>query len=221
MNSFGFGGSNCHAVLDDAHSFLQTRRLEGRHSTDTQRSSQGNDDVNGKKEDHNWSMEVSGCTKTGRTKPMLLVFSAQDEGGLKRISALYKDSIRSRLNTKNEARFLIDLAFTLAKRRTHLRWRTFAIADSVGKLQEKLCQGLPILQRSTQEARIAFIFTGQGAEWYGMGRDLFDYSVFKKSLEASQAHLLNLGCEWNLLGKYCLGVECSGYADVVRSIEYR
>jgi hypothetical protein len=33
INSFGFGGANTHAVLDDAYSFLHARRIRGHHMT--------------------------------------------------------------------------------------------------------------------------------------------------------------------------------------------
>ena len=33
MNSFGFGGSNSHCVVDDAYHFLKTRGLVGNHCT--------------------------------------------------------------------------------------------------------------------------------------------------------------------------------------------
>jgi acyl transferase domain-containing protein len=49
--------------------------------------------------------------------------------------------------------------------------------------------------------KIAFVFTGQGAQHYRMGRVLMCYPVFKKSLEDAAAFFKTLGeGEWDLLG---------------------
>lgn len=43
MASFGFGGSNSHAILDDAYHYLRSRKLRARHCTREGQRSHGND----------------------------------------------------------------------------------------------------------------------------------------------------------------------------------
>ncbi|PKX95178.1 putative polyketide synthase [Aspergillus novofumigatus IBT 16806] len=59
-----------------------------------------------------------------------------------------------------------DLAHTLALKREHMVHRAFAILDSNGQVSsfERLKSGCP---------QVTFVLTGQGAQWPGMGRELF------------------------------------------------
>lgn len=38
-----------------------------------------------------------------------------------------------------------------------------------------------------------------GAQWYGMGRELCQYEIFKNSIHRADAHLLSLGASWSLI----------------------
>lgn len=50
---------------------------------------------------------------------------------------------------------------------------------------------------------LGFVFTGQGAQWHAMGRELLVYPVFRESIEAADEYMKILGSPWSLLGQYC------------------
>ncbi|KAL8953176.1 MAG: hypothetical protein Q9222_000949 [Ikaeria aurantiellina] len=61
------------------------------------------------------------------------------------------------------------------------------------------------MERAGLLTRITFAFTGQGAQWYAMGRELTQTSaVFRESLEKSTVIILQLGASWNLLDELLL-----------------
>ena len=54
-------------------------------------------------------------------------------------------------------------------------------------------------QRSTTAPRIAYIFTGQGAQWHAMGRELIEtYPVISSTIRAAEDCLNTLGAKWSL-----------------------
>ena len=91
------------------------------------------------------------------------------------------------------------LAHTLGSRRTHMSWRYAFAASS----REEAITALQVQNvRSTRKSsstNIVFIFTGQGAQWSGMARELMQASaVFRASLKRSDALLKNLGAARSL-----------------------
>lgn len=52
--------------------------------------------------------------------------------------------------------------------------------------------------KSITNPQLGFIFTGQGAQWAGMGRELMLYAVFRQSLSKSEQILLDMGSRWYL-----------------------
>ncbi|KAI4255610.1 MAG: hypothetical protein LQ352_002498 [Teloschistes flavicans] len=187
VNSFGFGGANAHVILDDAHHYLQERGLAGKHNTviyDTDSDSGLQvTSVNGF--DHNASKQ-------------LFLFSGKDQTAAKRVSEGLNTWLQRVSKDKRGPDFLEDLAYTLALRRTHLEHRTFAIASSPSELTEKLSKVLPAATRSQRHGdNLVMVFTGQGAQWPAMGRELFENPIFRQSIDISQSHLKSLGCKWN------------------------
>ncbi|KAJ5653747.1 hypothetical protein N7490_000750, partial [Penicillium lividum] len=94
-----------------------------------------------------------------RTTPRVLVLSAKNSKSLQKGVEKIKQYATGSPNDLN------DLAYTLGTRRDHLAHRAFAIMDQDGgELEFERSQAI--------SSTTAFIFTGQGAQWAGMGREL-------------------------------------------------
>ena len=61
-------------------------------------------------------------------------------------------------------------------------------------LDKIMCPAL----KSVPQPTLGFVFTGQGAQWVGMGRELTVFPTFEQSLEKAEHYLLELGCPWRL-----------------------
>ncbi|KAK6330437.1 hypothetical protein TWF696_003329 [Orbilia brochopaga] len=57
---------------------------------------------------------------------------------------------------------------------------------------------IPKRSQGAKTPKLAFVFTGQGAQWPRMGVDLMQYSVFASSIRKSSEYLEGLGCPWTL-----------------------
>ncbi|KAK1566009.1 PKSN polyketide synthase for alternapyrone biosynthesis protein [Colletotrichum navitas] len=187
VNSFGFGGANAHVILDDAYHFLRNHGLVGNHTTTCLE-----DDFSDSGIDHQSDLRSPYQEEPKR----LFVFSTRDQAGIERLAPLYADFLS---NTAATSQFLTDLAFTLSDRRTQLEFRSFAIADSSSALETQLRKGLPQLKRASKHDNPIFVFTGQGAQWPAMGKELLNNCIFRTSIEKSQVLLEHYGCEWDLV----------------------
>lgn len=48
---------------------------------------------------------------------------------------------------------------------------------------------------------LAFVFTGQGAQWARMGMQLMDFPLFQQVIQEANDVLLSLGATWSLIGE--------------------
>lgn len=133
----------------------------------------------------------------------IFTLSSFDEAGIQRLTQAYHDHLLAKASrVEDENSYLDDLSYTLVSKRTSFPWRTSIVANSIGTLTQAMdSRHTPI--RSGVNPQVAFVFTGQGAQWYAMGRELLAYQVFQKSLVEAGCFLKQLGCNWDLIGN-CL-----------------
>ncbi|KAI1340369.1 hypothetical protein F5Y15DRAFT_423306 [Xylariaceae sp. FL0016] len=267
VNSFGFGGTNTHIILDDAHHYLQDHGLTGNHSTtpcakvrnriptdekqaspnrlnghkhrqtgnglngvddyhllDIHKKSDGiggttvpedniytviynesnNVQVNnhsatgiffhdGHRED--WTTEKQAHNELSLRLSTLLVWSAADEKALERTLQGYTTFYQ--LHLAQEPQRFEQLAYTLSTKRSSLLWRSFSIVDS-GNIGEASTLDISKPTRMSAEVGLAFVFTGQGAQYVDMGLQLLHYPDFAKTLMEVDTIYCSFGCTWSI-----------------------
>ncbi|GIJ99437.1 type I iterative polyketide synthase [Aspergillus viridinutans] len=212
VSSFGFGGSNCHVVLDDAFNSLRLMGIEnGRHQTvavppshaDTGLVAQGkryaiNDEVRNLTDDHVIGQKENGSLDKEENY-QILVWSTADEEGIKRLVESWKPFLSDKINaavTSNGGAMLLEIPWGI--------WEVFqTILCLQSNLPTTLASRSYSLEYDYNKAETAEADRSQqGAQWHAMGRELLHrYRVFADSLAESAKYLKTLGCTWDLLNE--------------------
>ncbi|KAL6812029.1 hypothetical protein J3E69DRAFT_359798 [Trichoderma sp. SZMC 28015] len=218
INSFGFSGTNGHVVLQDALHYLQQNNLDGLHKTlrylghVNGHTINGNGHLNGQSTNGvdapKGHAHQNGDSITGHT-PLIFPLSSFDEQGVQRNANSLASYLSDQLSesSSNTRVYLRDLAYTLAAKRTAFQWRSYCLASSVEDLVKTLTTDSSIAKplRTRAAPSIAFVFTGQGAQWYSMGRELLAFPIFKASLESASQYMKELGSSWSLYNELLKG----------------
>ncbi|KFY12772.1 hypothetical protein V492_03668 [Pseudogymnoascus sp. VKM F-4246] len=183
VNSFGYGGANAHAVVEN-----DAQELSRHVSSYKQVTTDFFDD-----DDDEFDEEQDSETQAA---PTLLFFSANDQSSLDE----YIKRFSSHLQNPVVSLELGDLAYTLSERRSRHYQGAVAITRSNPQYinQETLIRG----KRMSTVPRVAFVFTGQGAQWPTMGADLIrDFPLAKSTVEYLDSVLQSLPSppQWSLL----------------------
>lgn len=120
--------------------------------------------------------------------PCVLALSARSESTLKDLARSFHDHLES-----HRAESLADICFTANTGRSHFANRLSVIADSPAFLRERLCdfiagkESTGLLTGRVQHnkrPKVAFLFTGQGSQYTGMGLELYNTQpTFRKAMD--------------------------------------
>ena len=190
VNSFGYGGANAHAIVESADRHLPPVY-------------------------HRESPSTVGGTGGGN-RSYLLPFSATNEDSLNaRVTDLANYSALADID-------IADLAYTLGNRRSHFAKRGFLIGKNVALREALTIDNLRTLASMPlgSPSRYAFVFTGQGAQWPQMCKELVcDNALFRASIIEMDTVLQGLAHapSWTLQQSILEPSETSQISDVTRS----
>jgi len=153
VNSFGWGGTNAHTVLE---SYVATENK-------TQHFHYDKDQY-------------------------LFTLSAKTEKALKTYADRYTEFLSERIN--GHVSHFHEVCVSTAVRRPHLDHRISFVAANkqqlIQQLQQFRSEDQPVPSAAIDKnANIVFVFPGQGSQWLGMGRTLYDKEpIFKACIDA-------------------------------------
>jgi len=179
INSFGYGGSNAHIIIEEAALWTKSNHVSSYRKIDDINDFFADDDP------------IS-------SRPSVLVFSANDEQSIR----AYTKTLHKHLLNMNVKVNLPDLAYTLSERRTHHFNRGFVVTNLPLFDEESIVFG----KRNLEPPRIGFVFTGQGAQWSQMGQQLIDsFPRAMKLVQRLDSVLQKIPSPptWSLLSRCC------------------
>jgi acyl transferase domain-containing protein len=117
---------------------------------------------------------------TKKDQPRLLLASAKSKQSLTgQIDVISK-------YIEDNPSLLDDVAYTLGQRRNHLNHRAFAITEGSGQISA-------FEKAEAKQSSMVFVFTGQGAQWPTMGKQLIaQYPQFRHDIRNMDSVLRSL-----------------------------
>ena len=163
VSSFGFSGTNAHVVIEKAPVTTSVTPVAAVSGVV----------VNGAQAD----IETSTADLLSERPQHLLTLSAKTEAALAALAQRYVDFFDTQDNLA-----LGDLCYSAYTGRNHFEHRLSVVGASMADMRQKLATHLAgesnvsVQQGKSQpngRSKIAFLFTGQGSQYVGMGRELY------------------------------------------------
>ena len=220
-------GTNAHVVLEALTSWQQSSAcigLSGDAASGTIASSHSDSDGEGyvnvsgelacigiTDRDKDSGGQATNSAYEKRPTPQLMVLSAKSEQSLLKRTGDLAIWVSKTLSKDDD---LVSLAYTLSTRRSHMPWRCGIIASNSADLRSSLTQRNFQVTKVSTDIRLTYLFTGQGAQWFAMGRELIGAQPrFRESLIKSDQILQSLGATWGLVEELSLNKSTSKIDD--------
>lgn len=184
VNAFGLTGMNAHVILQETSAMSGVDRNQEFHGNDS-----------------------------GRT--FLLPLSAHSDRSLSATTQIWQNFLGGE-DTHTES--LFDICYTASTRRTHHKHRLAIIGSSKKEILEQLEKHNRIDSRAAvslreesekRETGPVFVFSGQGPQWFAMGRSLLaEEPVYREMVERCD-ELLREYASWSLLDELQAEESCS------------
>ncbi|MGH2355887.1 MAG: type I polyketide synthase, partial [Chloroflexota bacterium] len=173
VSAFGFGGTNAHVVLEEFAAAAEPSDVR----------------------DGDW----------------LLALSAQSPQALREVAGRYRDFLADQAPATGRQPLtdatlaggsLGDICYTAAVRRTHHSHRIAVVAPTAAEMGRKL-DGLlrdrfEGVKAATRRSGVLFVYSGQGTQWAGMGRDLLAAEPAGRAVIEQCAALIERHGGWSL-----------------------
>ncbi|KAG4273107.1 acetyltransferase [Fusarium proliferatum] len=198
VNSFGIGGANAHCIIETLEEYLGasfTKRhpvppLQNGNGTVGAHVSSTVDSISAMKMDLRSKMRNSAATQVAsdsfstenayaRPSMALYVLSAANPTSLRQSVTDYQGYLKCHKPDP------VDVSYTLCNRREHLSHRTYGVVTTESVNDTDLVPDFSPLSKTSNKTPpdINLIFTGQGAQWAGMGKELMDeYETFYNTI---------------------------------------
>ena len=182
VNSFGYGGQNAHVILENYRPTVCV------------------------------SMQESTLTQTEKVdeRPFLIPLTSHTEKAGKLLVLSMSKFIQQKPDLK-----VHDLAYSMSVKRSMHQYRSFAVGSDRQSVLHDLAEPKATAKWNRtlhSSPKVGFVFTGQGAQWHAMGRQLIEQSqLFKQTLERCDASLQRLpdAPDWSCIDELCKPLEDS------------
>lgn len=191
VSSFGISGTNAHAILTESPNPVSVKQ------------------------------------KKDQNTPYTVTLSAKNPDTLRGLAQKYMNELHGKNTTPLGQASLKDISYSTQARRSHYKNRLAITAidkdDLKGALEaytlNKPHTGLRFDDTQLKKCKIAFVFPGLGAQWDGMGRDLFhNEPVFKKSILACEEVIQEVA-GWSLIDRLNFNKKSTSTVTDITSVQ--